>query len=243
MVADAPQAPLPRRRPRGVLAGPVFALALLCASLVVSPADGSGSAGEIRNELPAAVDVGASYVFYLHGAIVEGTDRRPTSARFGVYEYDAILKALAAPERVVVSAQRPRGASPERWSERRAADVEQLIGAGVPSSSIAVIGFSKGGAIAILTSSRVDDSGVRYVLMGACGDWLSGVPELQLHGRVLSLIETSDNIGHSCRPLCERSPKASCREETLHTGLRHGAFYRPLAAWLTPTRAWIEGDR
>jgi hypothetical protein len=214
--------------------------ALLCGLALLTAGHAEAPGKAIRGELPAAIHAGSHYVFYLHGAIVEGADRRPLSPRFGIYEYDAILKALAAPGRIVVSAQRPRGARPEVWAERTAAGVERLLGAGVPPSAIAVVGFSKGGAITILTSARLEKQAIRYVLMGACGDWLSAVPDLRLHGDVLSLVEASDNIGHSCRPLCRRSPAARCTEKTLHTGLGHGAFYRPRSDWLAPTLAWLK---
>jgi len=197
--------------------------------------------GGILTALPDSIEPSLQYVIYLHGAIVEGTDRRPTHPRFGPYEYDRILEALSAPRRLVISIQRPRGARVEIWAERTATQVEKLLAAGVSPSAITVVGFSKGGAIAILTSDRVAESRVRYVLMGACGAWLSQRPDLRLHGQVLSLVEASDTIGTTCEPLFDRSPEAHARQILLHTGLEHGTFYQPRTVWLKPARNWIDG--
>src|SRR5690606_38624298 len=82
--------------------------------------------------------------------------------------------------------------------------VDSLKRAGVPPQSITVIGFSRGGAIAILASSRLQDPALSFVFMGACGSWAFDRPELRVTGRLLSLFETSDSLGVSCTPLFER---------------------------------------
>jgi len=46
--------------------------------------------GIILNGVPQKVDTKARYLFYLHGYIVEAGNTRPTSPKFGVYEYEQI---------------------------------------------------------------------------------------------------------------------------------------------------------
>jgi hypothetical protein len=57
---------------------------------------------------------------------------------------------------------------------------------------------------------------------------------------VLSIYETSDDLGRSCRSLAEASTSVSSFEEiALSTGRQHGAFYAADPAWLDPVIEWI----
>src|SRR3546814_20839809 len=78
--------------------------------------------------------------------------------------------------------------------------VESLIHRGVPPENIVVVGFSKGGDIAIHVSSFLRRPEVRFVLLAAC--WpRPGEPQLRLTRRVLSFYEKSDSLaGSSCEP-------------------------------------------
>lgn len=183
----------------------------------------------------------ARYIIYVHGRIIEDQGRRPTSPDFGTYEYDAILDTLHRAGFVVLSEQRPPRANSDTFATRVAAQVDSLLVAGVPARAITVVGFSKGGWIAILASARIGNPDVSYVFMGACGAW-AYEPTLHITGRVLSLVEASDSLGISCEPMfAHKAPGTRTREVRLHTGLRHGAFFRPDDAWLRPVLAWAGG--
>ena len=56
--------------------------------------------------------------------------------------------------------------------------------AGRSRRAITVAGFSKGGWIAILASSRLQNPDLSFVFMGACGPWAFG-PDLHVSGRML----------------------------------------------------------
>jgi hypothetical protein len=112
----------------------------------------------------------------------------------------------------------------------------------VSPQAITVIGFSKGGWIAILASSRLHNAAISFVFMGACGPWAFQRPDLHVSGRLLSLYETSDSLGISCAPMfARRSPGSHVREIALSLGLGHGTFFQPRSAWLTPAIAWAQG--
>ena len=196
---------------------------LMCACLMVACNEG---------------EAGQRYIIYLHGRIVEDAGRRPTDPEFGVYEYDAILDSLREPGVVVLSEQRPPSASSDSFANRTVQQVDSLIALGVPPDSITVIGFSKGGWIAILASARLQRPDIGFVFMGACGPW-AFEPDLHVNGRMLSLYETSDTLGVSCDPMfTNRAPGAEFTEAALSLGQGHGTFYRPVPAWLEPARAW-----
>lgn len=183
------------------------------------------------------------YVIYLHGRIIEERGRRPTDPAHGIYEYDAILDSLRQAGFTVLSDQRPPGIAIDSFVNRLVHQVDSLERLGVPSRSITVVGFSRGGAIAILASSRLQDPALSFVFMGACGSWAFERPELHVTGRILSLFETSDSLGVSCAPLFERrGPGSVVREVPLSLGLGHGTFYRPRREWLGPVLAWARGQ-
>ncbi len=183
------------------------------------------------------------YVIYLHGRIVEEGGRRPTSSTFGTYEYDAILDSLRRAGFTVLSDQRSPGIGADSFATHVVQQVDSLLRLGVPARTITVIGFSKGGAIAILASSRLQNRAISFVFMGACGSWAFERPDIRVTGRLLSLYETSDSLGISCAPLFARKGAGSqVREIPLSLGLGHGTFFQPRSAWLTPAIMWARGQ-
>jgi pimeloyl-ACP methyl ester carboxylesterase len=182
------------------------------------------------------------YIVYLHARIVEEGGRRPTDPSYGTYEYDMILDTLRQAGFTVLSDQRPPGVGIDSFVTRTVQQVDSLLALGVSPQSITVIGFSRGGAIAILASSRLHNPAISFVFMGACGPWAFERPDLHVTGRILSLYETSDSLGVSCAPLfARRGTGSQVREIPLSLGLGHGTFFKPRSAWLTPALAWAAG--
>jgi hypothetical protein len=180
-------------------------------------------------------------VIYLHGRIVEEQGPTAVSQEFGPYLYQAILDSLRAGGFEVVSEVRPRNTDPDQFAARVAIQVDSLLKAGVGPTRIAVIGFSKGGGIAIRAAARIGRPELTFVFMAACGS--GDGPALPVAGRMLSVIEASDSLGRSCATLFSKATPGSIKaEREIKTGLRHGAFYQPRSVWLEPVRAWIRRD-
>lgn len=178
------------------------------------------------------------WLLYLHGAILEAGDRRPTHPERGTYEYDEILATLASTGLVVISELRGP-TEPETYARHVADEVRSLIDAGVAPERITVVGFSKGGGIALLANQDLMRDDVAFVFIASCGPWLDR-RSLSLHGRLLSIFEESDSLGSSCADAVARSstePEAFEEIET-HLGGGHGAFFRPQSAWIEPVLAW-----
>jgi hypothetical protein len=192
---------------------------------------------------PEHPDSGSSYLFYLHGRIVEDQGAEAVSPDYGKYEYSAIAQRLAAQGFTVISEVRAPNTDPQVYADAVVREIRHLLASGVSAGSITVIGASKGAVIAMLVSSHLS-AAVRYVLMANCNEYIFKAFPLNLHGHVLSIYEASDELGQTCVPLFERSPGLGERREIrLTTGLRHGFIFRPVDAWLQPAVVWARGGR
>ena len=198
---------------------------------------------QIFAEVPAEIDPGARYLIYLHGAIIETQGVRPTHPRFGVYEYQGILEFLAARGFVVISEARPARADGTVYAAKVVRQVEALLAAGVPPEHVTVVGFSKGGGIAITASSLLANDRLNFVFMGACGPWYESRPEIVPRGRLLGLREASDELVGPCETLFDRAAGGERREVVTELGGGHGAFYRPNPEWVDPVVEWASVDR
>jgi acetyl esterase/lipase len=208
--------------------------------LLLSATPTSAQTGEILRDVPAQPRPDARYLIYLHGRIIEEKGARPTDERFGTYEYQQILDTLAASGATVIAEQRPQGTDFRAFGARVADQVRRLLTSGVPAERIAVVGFSKGGAIAIIASALLEEPGVTFVFLGACGDWVKGRDDVDVRGRILSIYESSDELGTSCEPLfAQASEPGEPRELRIKTGAGHGAFFRPRTEWLGPLYQWV----
>ncbi len=182
-------------------------------------------------------------VFYLHGRIIEEKGVRPVHPKFGLYDYPAVVAALGSRGANVISEARASGTVTDEYAKKTVTDIENLIAQGVAANQIVVVGFSKGGVIAIYVSNFLDNPDVRFVFMASCSRWISSQPQLRPTGHVLSVIEESDGIAGSCDELASRNKElGSFREITLSTGKQHGAFYVPRAEWLEPVLDYIHDN-
>jgi hypothetical protein len=215
-------------------------------ALVLCLALATGVAGEnpggVLERAPASPDPAARYLFYLHGRIIEVQGPEAVSPDFGRYEYHRILQAFADRGFTVVAEVRPDGAGAE-FVESTARQVRGLLDAGVPDDHVTVVGFSKGGFLALGVSATVASDDVSYVLLAGCGsnpEWVDRMGP-RLHGRFLSLLDRSDRLSPSCEPVFAAAKQVHRKEEQVFdTGLDHGLFYRPRPEWVTRVARWAK---
>lgn len=215
----------------------------MAALLLLAWGPAAGAGGSVLSGLPERIDPRADYLIFLHGRIVEEHGPHPVDPRFGVYETQAILDSLAARGFTVVGEIRPKGTEIAAFADHVVTQVKALLAAGVPPRHVAVVGFSKGGAIALVAASRLRHPEVRFVSLAGCGDWLFKSFKVELTGPVLSLYDQADDLATSCSSVLSAGKKAAeSREILLHVGKGHGTFYRPDPAWLDPLAAWLAAN-
>src|SRR5687768_15260974 len=136
--------------------------------LCVSQGKAHQKQGSVLSHVPQRIDASALYLFYISGYIVEAGNIRPTSPKFGVYEYELILEAFKQSGFIVISEARKQSAEIEPYAAKVAEQVRQLLKAGVPPQNITVVGASQGGWIAMLVSTYLKNPDLKYVLIGVC---------------------------------------------------------------------------
>ena len=127
----------------------------------------SGKPSTVWNDVPKSVDIGARYLFYLSGYIVAAGNTRPMSPKFGVYEYEQILETFKQDGFVVLSEARKQDREIAPYAQKVAAQVRQLLKAGVPPDHITVVGASQGSWIAMLASTYLQNRNLNFVFIAA----------------------------------------------------------------------------
>ena len=195
---------------------------------------------ELYESFPKTIHANERYVIYSHGFIVEGDDPRPISPKYGKYDFPGIKQALFDGGGFnLIAYQRPKNSDFDAYVGTLESWVKQLLSAGVTPSRITLVGFSRGAQLTAFASADLGSVGINTALLAICeGGDLHRDPPLILGGNLLSIYETSDELG-SCAKLAARSHLTSYKEVVISTGRSHGAFFQPLPDWVQPLKAWI----
>ena len=198
--------------------------------------------GVVLSDVPQTIDKNARYLLYISGYLVDANNTRPTSPKFGVYEYEKILDALRQNNFVVISEARKQTAEIEPFARQVAEQVRQLLKSGVPPQNITVVGASQGGWMAMLTSTYLKNRDLKYVVIGACGADDGFLNLIDLHGNFLFIAEKTDRFPiSSCqRYRADATGLVDYKEVETNTGEEHGFLYRPMKEWVEPTVAWAQ---
>jgi hypothetical protein len=183
------------------------------------------------------------YLYHLHGRIIEDMGpEKAFSEKFGKYAYKEILKTFEDAGFEVISEARPKDTDVKKYSTRLTNKIKEQIKSGVPAENITVVGASKGSLIAMLTSTKLANKKVKFVIMANCNKWVQENFEIDLHGKILSIYEKSDTIGgNSCEDIKTNSKGITkYKEIEINTGLDHGFLYKPLNQWIEPTIKWAK---
>jgi len=204
----------------------------------------SATAQLIQHDLPPTINPAGYYLFYLHGGVVtvkgDNAINDPVP-EYGPYQYSRILDTLRAHGFAVISERRMPGVDDSVYAIKIAKQVDTLLKAKVPVRNIILVGASAGSNIVLLASDKIRNPEMKYVIMGGCSpDIYKYYVELQLVGRFLGIIESSDSRGTCAKIFENRQQVKDFKEITLNTGLNHGFIYKPFAAWVDPVLQWFQ---
>jgi hypothetical protein len=179
------------------------------------------------------------YLFYLHGMIVEDQGASAVHPEYGPYQYDMILETFRKEGFEVRSEIRDKGTDVIKYAENVTKEIQRLMEEGIPPEQITVLGASKGAIIAMFVSGKLGNDKVNFVFMAGCNEWVADNYSLNLCGNILSIYESSDTIGKSCKDILNKS---SCKplyiEVELNTGKKHGFIFTPMPDWVNPAIQW-----
>lgn len=196
--------------------------------------------GIVLSDVQQKVNPKARYLFYISGYIVEAGNTRPTSPKFGVYEYEQILETFKQSGFVVISEARKQSPEIEPYAAKVAGQVKQLLKAGLPPQNITVVGASQGSWIAMLASTYLENRKVNFVFIAACSADEGFLQKVNLHGNVLFISERTDLPGSCQRFRADATGLGEYKEVETNTGQRHGFLFRPMKEWVEPTVAWAQ---
>lgn len=190
--------------------------------------------------------IAQKYLFYLHGKIIEdqGANAVDNVNGFGTYQYQDILNTFSNAKFTVLSEVRQKNTDAAAYAHKIVSQIDSLLKTGAQPSNITVVGASKGAIIAMLVSLFLKNKDVNFVFMAGCNQSVrQQFPAIKFCGNILSIYETSDDIGHSCLAFKNQdsSSISHYKEIALTTGLKHGFLYKPLPQWINPAVQWANG--
>jgi len=197
-------------------------------------------------EFPETIDPTKSYMFYLHGKIIEDQGIPAISPEYGEYEFEAILEKLSSYDFILIGERRAQNTDPIEYAKKVADQVNILLEAGVPAGNISIVGASKGAGITIYVSNLLENKEITFVLLAIChpDQVLSFIQEgISLNGNVLSIYDSNDQYAGTCQDLfsiSEGSGIGKYDEIILKIGTGHGVLYQPFDEWILPIVQWVE---
>lgn len=205
-----------------------------------------GFAQTVTSFVPTEIDTTATYMFYLHGGIVQEQGVNAVSKDFGPYEYLKIIDSLKSHGYNIISEARPKGTEETRYAQKVSKQIDSLLKKGLAPEKIVLVGASQGAFITIETAHMVKNNKIKYVLMAFCNDYnINSYKNIsrELCGNFLSIYESSDNKG----PCNELLNKSACQNKYLEVrlamGNRHGFIYRPYKEWVYEIARWIKSNK
>lgn len=200
--------------------------ALLLALLALA---GVAEAGQVRSDVPERIDPGARYLIFIQG---------PAPG-------EGVANAFANRGFEVITERRNPNPDPFDLARRTGEQVRKLMLGGVTAPRIAVMGFDVGGTAALVTSARLRDPDLSYVVLAGCGlderyDRFAAQLADQMAGRALHLWEKTDPQAESCQLSFSKAKALESDEKLLSNGGGHEMFGEPDPFWIDLVMAFLD---
>jgi len=184
-----------------------------------------------------------NYLFFLHNRFTEEMPLQALHPEYGKAQYLEIISAFKNAGFNVLSEKRPPGTDITFYAKKIIIQIDSLLKLGIPANHITVVGISKGGYIAQVTSTLLANTDVNFVFIGSYRSQdLTTMPDINFCGNILNIYERSDEFGVSAldRKKSSKLKVKRFREIELNTALKHGFLFRPLKEWIVPVTMWAK---
>jgi predicted esterase len=200
-------------------------------------------------DIPTKIDISKKYLFYLHGTGIEKWGPNGSHPRWGRFDYHGVVKAFQNRGFIVISEVRPEGTDIADYAKKVVQQINSLLNAGVPPENINVLGFSKGGVIAMYVSAVIKSPKIKYIFAASCvykGEFKpiykkslkEAAPSIM--GFFLSIYDEKDPICGTCKQTFKAGTEdAKYTEMELKVGKGHATFFGPMDEWIDPVTNWI----
>ena len=194
----------------------------------------------VLQDVPDNPRSNVTYLFYLHGLIVEEAGIRPKSDEHGYYEYELIVESLAQEGFTVITEVREQGTRVKPYAAKVADQVRKLLNSNVAPRDVTVVGASKGGIIGAYVSTILKEPKINFVFLSGLFEKCLQDEELELYGDVLSIHDRADTLMITPELYFKRS-KGMGRSKALvlHLDIGHGLIYKPYREWIDPLLDWV----
>lgn len=182
-----------------------------------------------------------NYLFFLHNRFTEEMPSESRHMEYGKSQYLEIINAFEIAGFKVLSEKRPARTDITIYARKIVHQIDSLLTMGVKANHITVVGISKGGYIAQMSSTLLANPEINFVFIGSYRKQdLTNMPQINFCGNILSIYERSDEFGVSAIKRKETSNLKVTRfkELELNTGLKHGFLFKPLREWIIPVVNW-----
>lgn len=145
----------------------------------------------------------------------------------------------------MINTIRPKEADPDTFAYKISKQVDSLLVEGFKIENITLLGASKGAYITLLANANYIKKNLNTVVLGICGeDFIRYFTSnnLFVYGNVLSIYESSDDLGKTCEGLNKGPFIQNFKEITLNTGLKHGFLFKSSSTWIQPSLKWAKND-
>ncbi|MEK6663235.1 MAG: hypothetical protein AABY73_05140 [Pseudomonadota bacterium] len=180
------------------------------------------------------------HLFYIHGCCID---------KVGGGAYETIVKDLQSAGFNVVFDLRYDDSTPavQAYATKVADQVKSLLAKGTAPEDITVSGYSLGSRAAMFASIEIANPKVNYVLLAGCPRTVARsfyIDYAKVQGRILSLVDTTDNIFESCKA---HLPESALKKEVeFDSGYGHAIFRftteKAYKLWKEPLEAWAKGQ-
>jgi pimeloyl-ACP methyl ester carboxylesterase len=196
----------------------------------------------VTETLPEKIDPAEKYLFYLHGGVVQQQGVNAVSQHYGEYKFLDILDSLSHRGFNVISEVRPKEMDEVTYARKLESQIDTLFTAGVSPQNISIVGASLGAYIALETALILKKPQINYALLGLCSEYdleYFSKYKHELHGKFLSIYESTDEKGPCQKLFTDLPPNSSFKEIWLDMGNSHAFLFKPYPEWINPLVHWI----